>query len=86
MPNHRLSTDSSLPAKLPQEKPILFLYGTEDFASSERAAKASQRFAPQMTIVRMEGRGHWLMVEAKDEVTERVTAFVNGLVGATAKL
>lgn len=64
----------------------MLLYGTEDIASSERAAKASKRFAPQTVIVRMEGRGHWLMVEAKDEVTERVTAFVNDVLGAKSKL
>ncbi|KZW04380.1 alpha/beta-hydrolase [Exidia glandulosa HHB12029] len=77
---------STLPSKLPQDIPILLLYGSEDIASSERAAKASKRFAPQTAIVRMEGRGHWLMVEAKDEVTERVIAFVNNVVGAKGKL
>ncbi|KAH7103062.1 epoxide hydrolase [Auriculariales sp. MPI-PUGE-AT-0066] len=77
---------AELPTNLPAEKAILFIWGTEDFSCSERAVKSSRRFAPQMEQVRVEGCGHWLMVEAKDLVIERVAAFAKSLVEPSAKL
>ncbi|EJD53981.1 epoxide hydrolase [Auricularia subglabra TFB-10046 SS5] len=86
--NTRLNFEeySVLPVELPSDKPIHFIYGTEDPACAERAVKASLKFAPHMSQVRLDGRGHWIMVEAKDEVTQSIISFVNRVVDPTAKL
>jgi len=68
-----------LPANLRQDLPVLFMYGTKDSTAVPFVIEKSKKFIKRYQGVAFEGRGHWLMVEAKDEVTQTVINWLEGL-------
>jgi len=55
------------------------MWGTEDATAIPAAIQNSGKFIPRHQDIALEDRGHWIMVEAKDQVTERISHWLNGL-------
>ncbi|CAA7260120.1 unnamed protein product [Cyclocybe aegerita] len=70
---------AKLPANLPADLPYLFLWGTKDATATPFVINKSRKFISRYQDVAIEGRGHWLMVEAKDEVTQVIGNWLEGL-------
>ena len=69
---------ANLGPNLPDDLPVLFLRGTLDTVTTSLIDKA-KNFVKLYEAVKLEGRGHWLMIEAKDEVTDRIANWLDGL-------
>ncbi|KDQ64432.1 hypothetical protein JAAARDRAFT_52384 [Jaapia argillacea MUCL 33604] len=69
----------NLSTNLPLDLPVLFLWGTKDPASMPAHVERSRKFIPRLQDFALEGKGHWLMVEAKDVVTEQVLDWLDRL-------
>jgi soluble epoxide hydrolase/lipid-phosphate phosphatase len=59
--------------------PYLFIWGTKDSTVVSHVVNKAQKFIPWYQDIAIEGRGHWLMVEAKDEITEQVINWLDEL-------
>ncbi|KDR84029.1 hypothetical protein GALMADRAFT_236620 [Galerina marginata CBS 339.88] len=68
-----------LPANLRPDLPFLFMWGTKDSTATPFVIAKSRKFIPRYQDIALEGRGHWLMVEAKDEVTNTIANWLEGL-------
>ncbi|EEB96011.1 hypothetical protein MPER_04928, partial [Moniliophthora perniciosa FA553] len=84
---HQEELAANLPSNLRPDLPVLFIWGTLDKTTTKMMISKAHKFIPRLQDVALEGRGHWLMVEAKDEITERVMGWLEGLmVEAKGKL
>ena len=68
-----------LPSNLNPNLPVLFIWGTLDRTTTSFLIKKSHKFIPRLQDVALEGKGHWVMVEAKDEVTEIIASWLQRL-------
>lgn len=59
--------------------PVLFIWGTKDSTATPFVIKKARKFVPRLQDVALEGRGHWLMIEAKDEITQKVINWLEEL-------
>jgi len=66
--------------------PWLLIYGEKDKTCNSRLVHNTRKFVPQVKVVKLEGKSHWVMIEAKEEVARLVLDFVNELVGQKARL
>jgi soluble epoxide hydrolase/lipid-phosphate phosphatase len=62
--------------KLPSDLPVLFIYGTEDNTTTKHLIATSKKFIANLRSIALEGTGHWVLVERKDEVTETVANWI----------
>ncbi|KAG6884826.1 hypothetical protein C0993_007999 [Termitomyces sp. T159_Od127] len=76
---HEEEERAGLPAKLSPNLPVLFMWGTADSTVAPAAVQNARKFIAQLQDVAFEGRGHWLMVEAKDEITNKVISWLRDL-------
>ncbi|KAG6896627.1 hypothetical protein C0992_007033 [Termitomyces sp. T32_za158] len=76
---HEEEQRASLPSNLSPNLPVLFMWGTADLTVAPAAVQKTRKFVPQLQDVAFEGRGHWLMVEAKDEITHKVISWLRDL-------
>ncbi|KAK1223333.1 hypothetical protein PQX77_013810 [Marasmius sp. AFHP31] len=76
---HDEELDAGLPSNLRPDLPVLFMWGTRDTTTTTFVIEKAHKFIPRIQDVALEGRGHWLMVEAKDEVAEKVLSWLEGL-------
>jgi soluble epoxide hydrolase/lipid-phosphate phosphatase len=67
-----------LSADLRPDLPFLFLWGTRDPTVIPSVIAKSGKFIPSYQGAALEGKGHWLMVEAKDEVTDTIINWLDG--------
>ena len=72
-------TAAGLPSALRPDLPVLFMWGTNDITTTPALINGSRKFIPRLQDFALEGRGHWVMVEAKDDVTEKVLNWLEGL-------
>jgi soluble epoxide hydrolase/lipid-phosphate phosphatase len=77
-----ISPAFGLPSNLRADLPFLFLWGTRDLTVTPFVIAKSSKFIPRYQGVAFEGRGHWLMVEAKDEITATIINWLEGLTSA----
>ncbi|KXN92348.1 Bifunctional epoxide hydrolase 2 [Leucoagaricus sp. SymC.cos] len=68
-----------LPSKLRSDLPVLFMWGTKDATVTPATIRKASNFVPRLQDIALEDRGHWIMVEAKEEVTSRVSEWLRGL-------
>lgn len=68
--------------------PVLLVVGKSDPTSNQNALKMNEKLIPQIQIELIEGVGHWVMVQSKDFITERVIRFLQNakLGGVQTKL
>ncbi|KAK2466015.1 hypothetical protein APHAL10511_001656 [Amanita phalloides] len=71
--------EAGLPTNLPPDLPVLLIWGTRDPSTTSYFIKKSHKFVPRLQEIALEGKGHWILVEAKDEVTEIVASWLQGL-------
>lgn len=48
------------------------MYGSKDPTRPGQRLEATKTFNPQIEIIRLEGKSHWLMVDSKDEIAKAV--------------
>ncbi|KAK0190606.1 Alpha/Beta hydrolase protein [Armillaria mellea] len=76
---YRFDEEKDLPSSLPNDLSTLFLWGTSDPAAMPIQVGNARKFVPRLRDVALEGRGHWIMVEAKDEVTNTISSWLGDL-------
>lgn len=76
---NKCCTVAGLPADLRSDLPYLFIWGTKDATAVPLAIAKARKYIPRYQDITLEGRGHWLMVEAKDEITESILKWLEGL-------
>jgi len=79
-------TAQGLPDELRSDIPFLFIWGTEDATALPFAIIKSKKYVSKYQDIALEGRGHWLMVEAKDEITENIMKWLEGLTSTRSRL
>lgn len=67
---------------LPESLPVLFMWGTADPTATEFVIEKSRKFIQRYQDVAIEGKGHWLMVEAREEVTDRIIGWLDTLMAS----
>jgi len=75
----RYDEELGLSANLRPDLPYLFIWGTNDSTALPFAITKSREYIPRYQDIALEGRRHWLMVEAKDEITENILKWLEGL-------
>jgi soluble epoxide hydrolase/lipid-phosphate phosphatase len=70
---------AGLSANLRPDLPYLFIWGTKDTTAVPVAIAKSRNYIPRYQDIALEGRRHWLMVEAKHEITESIVKWLEGL-------
>jgi soluble epoxide hydrolase/lipid-phosphate phosphatase len=69
--------EAKLSSQLSNDIPWMMIYGSNDRTTSEKHIEGTKKkFLPQLEIVRLDGIGHWVMIEAADKVTKTVTQFL----------
>lgn len=68
-----------LPSSLRSDLPVLFMWGTKDPTATPATISKAAKFIPRLQDIALEDRGHWIMVEAKDEVTRHISEWLRGL-------
>ncbi|KAJ3520811.1 hypothetical protein NMY22_g12581 [Coprinellus aureogranulatus] len=78
---HRFEEEKAagLTPQFPSNLPYLFIWGTKDPTVVAPVIAKAQKFIPRYQDIAIEGRGHWLMVEAKEEVTEHIGNWLDEL-------
>ena len=72
-------TDAGLAADIRSDLPYLLIWGTSDATAFPFLITKSREYIPKYQDIALEGRGHWLLVEAKDEITENIMKWLDGL-------
>lgn len=75
------SADAQLPSSLRSDLPVLFFWGSADPTCTQPLIKKMYKFIPRLEDVRLDGRGHWLMLEAKDDISEGVSRWLEVVLG-----
>ena len=71
--------DAGLSDYLRPDLPYLLIWGTKDATSLPLVIAKSKEYIPRYQDIALEGRDHWLMLEAKDEITESIIKWLEGL-------
>jgi pimeloyl-ACP methyl ester carboxylesterase len=74
-----LNIAAQLGATLPASLPVLFVYGVHDGTCPQKFVKRMPSLIPNLKIVALQNKGHWILLEAKDETTREVLEFLDGL-------
>jgi pimeloyl-ACP methyl ester carboxylesterase len=65
------------PVLAPVTQSVLGIWSSGDFALTERQMLNSQRYCPGgFSYVRLDGYGHWIPLEAPDEVSRAILSFL----------
>ncbi|KAF5321645.1 hypothetical protein D9619_000575 [Psilocybe cf. subviscida] len=70
---------AGLGANLREDLPVLFLWGTKDRTAVPFVIAKSRKFIGRYQDFALEDRGHWLMVEAKNDVTITIANWLENL-------
>lgn len=82
---YKRCTAHDLPADFRPDLPFLFIWGTKDSVATPFLIDKSRKFISRYQDIALEGRGHWLMVEAKDEITENIAKWLEGLTSTRSR-
>lgn len=70
---------AGLSGQFPADLPFLFMWGTKDPTVTEFVISKSRKFIPRYQDLAIEGKGHWLMLEAPEVITNQVIQWLEGL-------
>lgn len=70
---------ANLPSNLRADLPVLHVWGTKDATASPSAAARSKAYIPRLKVEQLDGVGHWVMLQAKQEVTGTVLRWLHEL-------
>ncbi|KAF8076693.1 epoxide hydrolase [Lyophyllum atratum] len=76
---HEEEERAKLQPNLAPNLPVLFIWGTKDVTTTPFLINKSRKFISRMQDVAFEGIGHWVLVEVKEEITERVRVWLQSL-------
>jgi soluble epoxide hydrolase/lipid-phosphate phosphatase len=79
-------TDFSLPAAqlpdhLPTDLPVLHIWGANDMTATPSGLSKMRELITRLDVIELQEVRHWIMVEAKDEVTRAVLDWLTKLDG-----
>ncbi|TFY76437.1 hypothetical protein EWM64_g7576 [Hericium alpestre] len=77
---------ANLPRELRADMPVLYLGGSKDSTGTPWQVESSRKCIPRLQHGTIEGVGHWLMAEARQEITERVIQWLESVLPEQAKL
>ncbi|GAB1519876.1 hypothetical protein RhiTH_002947 [Rhizoctonia solani] len=72
--------EGKLGSSLPPSLPALFFWPRSDPTCQPLHVQRMRKFVPSIEVVELAGKGHWLMVEAREQVTNKVIEWVETLV------
>jgi len=58
------------------------MYGSKDVVCAPHLVKETKAFIPQLKEVKLEGKGHWLPIEARDDIISEVVELVESAMGS----
>lgn len=70
---------AQLPDHLPANLPVLHIWGTKDPAATPSALTKMRGLIPRLEVMELKNEGHWIMIQAKDEVTKAVLDWLTKL-------
>jgi soluble epoxide hydrolase/lipid-phosphate phosphatase len=73
-------SDANLPSTLRLDLPVLFIWGAADSVAMPSQISRARKYIPRLQDLALEGKGHWVMVEAKNEVTSQVLSWLESLI------
>ncbi|KAF4575333.1 hypothetical protein EYR36_006692 [Pleurotus pulmonarius] len=76
---HDEEEEANLPPYLRADLPVLFMWGTKDPTCVNGVISKAHKFVPALQDFSVEDKGHWMMVEAENVVTEKVSQWLDGL-------
>ncbi|OCH87502.1 alpha/beta-hydrolase [Obba rivulosa] len=76
---------ANLPFNLSASLPVLYIGGTRDPTARLELVSRTKPLAPRLQDEYLEGKGHWIMVEAQIAITERIPAWLQELGLGSAK-
>lgn len=63
---------AQLPDQLPANLPVLHIWGNKDPSATPSGLSRMRELIPRLEVIELQKVGHWIMVQAKDEVTGAV--------------
>ncbi|KIY73882.1 alpha/beta-hydrolase [Cylindrobasidium torrendii FP15055 ss-10] len=73
----RYEEERDLPANLRSDLPVLFLWGTMDTTTVGPVIRKAHKFVERLQDVGLEGKGHWVLVEARELVTNHILGWLD---------
>lgn len=70
----------AIPSTLPASLPVIFFHPLADPTCSSKHVELSKKFVPSLEVVKVEDVGHWMMLECRDMITDRVVEWVEAVV------
>jgi len=77
---HEEELAAKLPSNLRPDLPVLFIWGTKDTTCTSSLIQKAHKFIPRLQDYALEERGHWILVEAKEDISEKVGQWLEDLV------
>ncbi|KAH6914733.1 Alpha/Beta hydrolase protein [Coprinopsis sp. MPI-PUGE-AT-0042] len=76
---HEEELAAGFSGNFPADLPFLFMWGTKDPTVADFVISKSRKFIPRYQDMAIEGKGHWLMLEAPEVITNQVIQWLEGL-------
>ncbi|KAI6120396.1 Alpha/Beta hydrolase protein [Pisolithus thermaeus] len=70
---------ASLPSKPRITVPVIFIGGTDDKICPPNTIESQGALIDKLTVVTLQGKAHWLMLEAPEIVTDEILFWLKGL-------
>ncbi|KAI6115201.1 Alpha/Beta hydrolase protein [Pisolithus croceorrhizus] len=70
---------ASLPSKPRITVPVIFIGGTDDKICPPNTIESQRALIDKITVVTFQGKGHWLMLEAPETITNEILFWLKGL-------
>ena len=74
---------ANLSSFLSSDLPVLFMWGEADVTATPVQIDRAGKFIPRLQNISLNGKGHWVMVEAKDQVTYTVVHWLGSVIPKT---
>jgi soluble epoxide hydrolase / lipid-phosphate phosphatase len=68
---------AQLPSSLPSSLPVLTIWGKKDLSTTPAVFGKARKFIRNLQDIALEDIGHWVLLEAKDEVTGMVSSWLS---------
>ncbi|KAJ3854198.1 epoxide hydrolase [Lentinula lateritia] len=76
---HEEELAAKLSPNLPPDLPVLFIWGTRDTTTTSSLIYKAHKFIPRLQDLALEEKGHWILVEARDTITEKIAQWLEDL-------
>lgn len=77
---------AQLPEQLPANLPVLHIWGSKDLSATPSGLTKMRELIPRLEVKELQDVGHWIMVQAKDEVTRAVLDWLTRVIVVTASM